>query len=126
MERLGDRLRRIEAAEAQGEAERKTTDRAKAEDADRQRHQALRDQLEDWKYIVVAAIGLGELPPPLRVVPPPPTDVRTTWPISAPESPDHNLYLEFVRWAAERGLEVRESGADSGYSTEWLVVRATS
>jgi len=126
MERLGDKLQQIEAAEARREAEREATDQVATEDSDQQRHQAVRNQLEDWKYIIVGAIGLGQLPPPLRIVPSSPGDTGPRLLISAPESPDHNLYLDFVRWAAERGLEVCDGVLDSGCSTEWLRVRATS
>ena len=112
MERLGDKLKRVEADMAERKTAQAETEQAAAERADRSRHEAVRNQFEAWKRDIAAAILGGELPPALRIATAPPIDGRTSWLISAPQSPDHDLFLEFQKWATEQGLQIKANHAD--------------
>lgn len=107
MERLGDKLKRIEAAVALREVPSKTADQAAAEAAERQRHEAVRQQFKTWKWDITAAIERGELPPPLRVAAVARPGGRSALLISSRDNPDHDIFAALRDWAIGEGLAVK-------------------
>jgi hypothetical protein len=125
METLGDRLRRIEASEAERKATQEEMKKSVAEEADARRKLAVREQFEKWKEDIKSAIDRDMPPPPLHLAFAPPSDGRNGSLISGSQNADHDLYLEFERWANDKGLEVRVNFADGcGGGGELLTVRS--
>ena len=67
MERLGDKLKRIEAAAATQQDQRAARYRAAADEVERRRKQAVREQFETWKQDIISAIDQGKAPPSARL-----------------------------------------------------------
>ena len=127
METLGDKLKRIEAAAAAQGDQRAAADRGAAEVTERRRKQAVRQQFETWKQDITSAIKQDKLPPSLRLASAPPPDGRTGSLISGPANPDHDLFLDFQRWATDLGLNVRVDFADGrGGGGELLTISSRS
>ena len=112
METLGDKLKRIEAAKAQEAAARAAAEAVSAAKAEELRRKSVRDQFETWKRDIISAVDQDKEPLSLQIATAPPKDGRTSWLISASESPDHDLFLDFERWATEQGLEIKTDHAD--------------
>jgi hypothetical protein len=112
MERLGDKLKQIEATMAAERAQQNEAEKAAAAEAERLRHEGVREEFETWKRDIAQAIDRGEVPRPLRVATAPVPPGQPAFLLSAPESPDHDLFEEFERWATGEGLSIRVSHAD--------------
>ena len=78
MERLGDKLKQVEAGITADDAARTEAEKATAAVAERLRYEAVRDQFETWKRDIAAAIARDELPPTLRVATAPPGKTGAT------------------------------------------------
>jgi len=112
MERLGDKLKRIEAAAIVQQDQRAASDRAATDEMERRRKQAVREQFETWKQDIVSAIDQGKTPPLLRLASMFLAPGQAGSLISGSPNPDHDVFLEFRQWATDQGLSVRVDFAD--------------
>jgi hypothetical protein len=77
--------------------------KAVSEEADARRKEAVREKFEAWKTDIRSAIDRCMPPPPLHLAFAPPLDGKNGSLISGSPNPDHDLYLEFKRWANDQG-----------------------
>jgi len=112
MERLGDKLKRIEAAAATQQDQRAARYRAAADEVERRRKQAVREQFETWKQDIISAIDQGKAPPSLRLDSMRLAPGQAGSSIAGSPNPDHDVFLEFQQWATDQGLSVRDDFAD--------------
>lgn len=123
--RLGDKLKNTIAAReeaARVEADRK---RREAEEKTRRERAKILEWLRDWKTDTIHAIETGHEPKPVRI--PRYVGDYSTGSIGLPRHPHHDLFLPFLDWAKEEGLDlVILDNHDGGAMESWWEISVKS